>query len=230
MTAAAPADRAAASRLVAVLEHAWTAIRTHIRTFPRSSSFSSGSDSRGKRLSFGFAAGRWQLTSPEVPTDRPEVLVSGEGLQRSPVDVLGTLLHEAGRHTNRLLFQLPGAGTALYGIGARGGTSSASRSTAASRFLPQVARHRLRQALCAHRGGWLPWASEPILRHRSRSGAPGILTTRGFLSCSPCGRGRLSPMDGVEPKTGHRTTLWLWRGGLGRSATKNRALFRRRLT
>jgi hypothetical protein len=27
--------------------------------------------------------------------DRPEVLVSGEGLQRGPVDVLGTLLHEA---------------------------------------------------------------------------------------------------------------------------------------
>jgi hypothetical protein len=56
----------------------------------------SGSDPRGKRLNLGhFAAGRWQLTSPEQPTDRPEVLVSGEGLQRGGVDVLGTLLHEA---------------------------------------------------------------------------------------------------------------------------------------
>jgi hypothetical protein len=55
-----------------------------------------GQRPRGKRLNLGhFAAGRWQLTSPDARTDRPEVLVSGEGLQRSPVDVLGTLLHEA---------------------------------------------------------------------------------------------------------------------------------------
>jgi hypothetical protein len=56
----------------------------------------SGSDPRSRRLSLGhFAAGRWQLTSPDAITDRPEVLVSGEALQRGPVDVLGTLLHEA---------------------------------------------------------------------------------------------------------------------------------------
>jgi hypothetical protein len=56
----------------------------------------SGSDPRSRRLNLGhFAAGRWQVTSPNQSTDRPEVLVSGEGLQRSPVDVLGTLLHEA---------------------------------------------------------------------------------------------------------------------------------------
>jgi hypothetical protein len=54
----------------------------------------SGSDPRSRRLNLGhFAAGRWQLT--DQPTDRAEVLVSGEGLQRGPVDVLGTLLHEA---------------------------------------------------------------------------------------------------------------------------------------
>jgi hypothetical protein len=36
------------------------------------------------------------LAQPPGPRpDRPEVLVSGEGLQRGPVDVLGTLLHEA---------------------------------------------------------------------------------------------------------------------------------------
>jgi len=69
MAAASPVDRAAASRLVAALEQA---------------------------LNLGhFAAGRWQLTSPEQPSDRAEVLVSGEDLQRGPVDVLGTLLHEA---------------------------------------------------------------------------------------------------------------------------------------
>jgi hypothetical protein len=66
-------------------------------TSPRSSSwFASGSDPRSRRLNLGhFAAGRWQLTSPDAPTNRAEVLVSGEGLQRGPVDVLGTLLHEA---------------------------------------------------------------------------------------------------------------------------------------
>jgi hypothetical protein len=56
----------------------------------------SGSDPRSRRLNLGhFAAGRWLLTSPDAPTNRPEVLVSGEGLQWGPVDVLGTLLHEA---------------------------------------------------------------------------------------------------------------------------------------
>jgi hypothetical protein len=103
MTAATSADRAAASRLVAALEHAWTAIRTHHPEVPQVVIVvASGSDPRSRRLNLGhFAAGRWQLTSPQVPTDRPKVLVSGEGLQRSPVDVLGTLLPEAGRHSNR---------------------------------------------------------------------------------------------------------------------------------
>jgi hypothetical protein len=36
MSDAAPADRAAASRLVAALEHAWTAIRTRHPEVPRS--------------------------------------------------------------------------------------------------------------------------------------------------------------------------------------------------
>ncbi|HEY8558077.1 MAG TPA: hypothetical protein VIM97_12175, partial [Actinomycetes bacterium] len=46
----------------------------------------------GKRLNLGhFAPHRWQVNG----ADRHEVLVGGEGLQRGPVDVLGTLLHEA---------------------------------------------------------------------------------------------------------------------------------------
>ncbi len=35
MTASAPADHAAASHLVAALEHAWTAIRSHHPEVPR---------------------------------------------------------------------------------------------------------------------------------------------------------------------------------------------------
>jgi hypothetical protein len=97
MNATATADRAAASRLVAALEHAWTTIRSHHPDVPQVVIVvASGSDPRSRRLSLGhFAAGRWQLTSPDQLTDRPEVLVSGEGLQRGPIDVLGTLLHEA---------------------------------------------------------------------------------------------------------------------------------------
>jgi hypothetical protein len=50
------------------------------------------SGAAGKRLALGhFAPHRWQVHG----TDRYEVLVGGEGLQRGPVDVLGTLLHEA---------------------------------------------------------------------------------------------------------------------------------------
>jgi hypothetical protein len=96
MTASTSVDRAA-SRLVAALEHAWTAIRSHHPDVPQVVIVvASGSDLRGKRLNLGhFAAGRWQLISPDQPADRAEVLVSGEGLHRGPIDVLGTLLHEA---------------------------------------------------------------------------------------------------------------------------------------
>jgi hypothetical protein len=40
MTATAPADTVAASRLVAALEHAWAAIRTHHPDVPQLSSWS----------------------------------------------------------------------------------------------------------------------------------------------------------------------------------------------
>jgi hypothetical protein len=50
------------------------------------------SGSEGKRLNLGhFAPHRWQVHG----TDRHEVLVGGEGLHRGPLEVLGTLLHEA---------------------------------------------------------------------------------------------------------------------------------------
>jgi hypothetical protein len=81
----------AASLLVAALEHTWHTIRTRHPDVPDAVLVvASGAD--GKRLNLGhFAAHRWQVHG----TDRHEVLVGGEGLQRGPVDVLGTLLHEA---------------------------------------------------------------------------------------------------------------------------------------
>jgi hypothetical protein len=81
----------AASLLVAALEHAWQTIRRRHPDVPEAVLVvASGTD--GKRLNLGhFAPHRWQVNG----TDRHEVLVGGEGLQRGPTDVLGTLLHEA---------------------------------------------------------------------------------------------------------------------------------------
>jgi hypothetical protein len=85
-----------------------------------------------------------------------------------------------------LLFQLPGAVLPSTATALERGTASASISTATSRFLPQVARHRLLQPLCAHRGGWLPWATERISgigpgqadRHLDHPRLPGRLAVR----------------------------------------------------
>ena len=85
-----PSD-GAASLLVAALEHTWQTIRTRHPEVP-DAVLVVASGSEGKRLNLGhFAPHRWQVHG----TDRHEVLVGGEGLHRGPVDVLGTLLHEA---------------------------------------------------------------------------------------------------------------------------------------
>lgn len=85
---------AAGSVLVAALERAWEAIRARHPDVPEVVLVvAAGSDGRAKAgLKLGhFAASRWHLGDGR----RAEVLVGGEGLQRGPVDVLGTLLHEA---------------------------------------------------------------------------------------------------------------------------------------
>jgi hypothetical protein len=80
-----------ASLLVAALEHAWQTIRTRHPDVPEAV-LVVASGSEGKRLNWGhFAPHRWQVAG----ADRHEVLVGGEGLQRGPLEVLGTLLHEA---------------------------------------------------------------------------------------------------------------------------------------
>ena len=81
----------AASLLVAALEHTWQSIRSRHPEVPEAV-LVVASGAEGKRLNLGhFAPHRWQVQG----ADRHEVLVGGEGLQRGPVDVLGTLLHEA---------------------------------------------------------------------------------------------------------------------------------------
>jgi hypothetical protein len=80
-----------ASLLLAALEHAWQTIRARHPDVPEAV-LVVASGSAGKRLNLGhFAPHRWQVNG----TDCHEVLVGGEGLHRGPLEVLGTLLHEA---------------------------------------------------------------------------------------------------------------------------------------
>jgi hypothetical protein len=81
----------AASLLVAALEHTWQTIRSRHPDVP-DAVLVVASGAEGKRLNLGhFAPHRWQVNG----ADRHEVLVGGEGLHRGPLEVLGTLLHEA---------------------------------------------------------------------------------------------------------------------------------------
>jgi hypothetical protein len=88
-----PTPQAAASAVVAALEHTWTAIRVHHADVPEVVIvLGAGSEARRGLFKWGhFAAARWEVAG----TNRPEVLVSGEGLKRGARAVLATLLHEA---------------------------------------------------------------------------------------------------------------------------------------
>jgi hypothetical protein len=88
-----PAGGNPASVLVAALERAWAAIRRRHPQVPEVvMAVASGSVGRRGELKLGhFADRRWTVASAE----RPELFVGGEGLAAGPVEVLGTLLHEA---------------------------------------------------------------------------------------------------------------------------------------
>jgi hypothetical protein len=89
----APSQEVAGSAVVAALEDAWTAIRTHHPDVPQVVIIlGAGSEARRGLFKWGhFAAARWHVAG----TNRPEVLVSGEGLRRGAREVLATLMHEA---------------------------------------------------------------------------------------------------------------------------------------
>ena len=120
MTANAPADRDAASRLVATEEHAWTAIRTQHLDVPYDVMVvASGSDPYGKRLNLGhFAFGKLI----DQATDRPESWSAAKASPQ-PGDAAHWLLSSGtcrpAAQQPALLFQLPWRGTALYGNGRR---------------------------------------------------------------------------------------------------------------
>ncbi|HZD67467.1 MAG TPA: hypothetical protein VFA45_00660, partial [Actinomycetes bacterium] len=83
----------AGSAVVAALEDAWTAVRDHHADVPQVVIIlGAGSEARRGLFKWGhFAAARWHVAG----ANRPEVLVSGEGLRRGAPDVLATLMHEA---------------------------------------------------------------------------------------------------------------------------------------
>jgi hypothetical protein len=80
-------------QLVEAFDAAWQDIRERHPDVP-AVVITLGSGTMGKRgeLTYGhFAAGRWQHDDATLP----ELFVSGEGLQRGALELLGTLLHEA---------------------------------------------------------------------------------------------------------------------------------------
>lgn len=94
------AGSAISAPMVAALEAAWSAIRAHHPELPPVVIvLGAGSGERGQLRLGHFAAMRWSPTDPgpdgESVMGLAEVFVGGEGLARGPVDVLGTLLHEA---------------------------------------------------------------------------------------------------------------------------------------
>jgi hypothetical protein len=88
------ADTFTTAGLLAALEQCWAAIRDRHPEVPAVVLVvASGSPARASQnLKWGhFATSRWQRGDARLP----EVLVSGEGLSRTPGEILTTLLHEA---------------------------------------------------------------------------------------------------------------------------------------
>jgi curved DNA-binding protein CbpA len=80
-----------ASRILKVLEDIWLEIRRwHPEIPPAVIIIASGTEGKQARLGH-HAPGRWNVAGQQYA----EVMISGEGLRRTPNEVLGTLLHEA---------------------------------------------------------------------------------------------------------------------------------------
>jgi hypothetical protein len=80
------------SQLVSALEKAWTNIRKHHADLPPAVIVVASGGVGGMVLGH-FAESRWVKKGTKTKT--AEVLISGEGLSRGAVNVMGTLLHEA---------------------------------------------------------------------------------------------------------------------------------------
>ncbi len=183
-----PRSQAAASAVVAALERAWTAIRAHHPDTPQGVVIlGAGSEARRGLFKWGhFAAARWHVAG----SNRPEVLVSGEGLNRGARPVLATLLHEAahglantrqikdtsrqGRwHNQRFAALARELGLTIAFDKKTGWSQTSLTDQLADRYADQLA------GLDAALGLW---------RHAERQQGPAA-TSRNLLACScACGR------------------------------------------
>ena len=84
-------DGPAISGIVRVLEDIWRAIRARHGEIPAVVIIIASGTERKQPVFGHHAPGRWQAGNEQ----RAEIMISGEGLRRTPRDVLGTLLHEA---------------------------------------------------------------------------------------------------------------------------------------
>jgi len=81
----------AASPILKILEETWLEIRRwHPDIPPAVIIIASGTDGKNPRWGY-HAPGRWNVAGQQYA----EIMISGEGLRRTPNQVLGTLLHEA---------------------------------------------------------------------------------------------------------------------------------------
>ncbi len=84
-------DGPAISGIVRVLEDIWRSIRARHGEIPAVVIIIASGTERKQPIWGHHAPGRWQAGNEQ----RAEIMISGEGLRRTPRDVLGTLLHEA---------------------------------------------------------------------------------------------------------------------------------------
>ncbi len=84
-------DGPAISGVVRVLEEIWRAIRARHGELPAVVIIIVSGTERKQPVFGHHAPGRWQAGTEQ----RAEIMISGEGLRRTPREVLGTLLHEA---------------------------------------------------------------------------------------------------------------------------------------
>ena len=84
-------DGPAISGIVRVLEDIWRAIRARHGELPAVVIIIASGTERKQPVFGHHAPGRWHAGNEQ----RAEIMISGEGLRRTPRDVLGTLLHEA---------------------------------------------------------------------------------------------------------------------------------------
>lgn len=209
--AAGGAGRSLSVPLVAALDEVWQAIRVRHPQVP-AVVIALGSGTYGERAGVTrlghFAPVRWRQTGAAGAIgasggELAEMFVGGEGLERGPVDVLGTLLHEAvhgyahaqdiqdtsrqGRwHNERFRALAAEFGLVVEKTAGIGWSTTTVPDTTAAAYAAQV--DRLAAAITAHRRGEQP--------ARSGAGGEGTASSTNYAAalcgCMPPRRIRVA--------------------------------------